>query len=204
MTKPRCRNLLGRFHSRPRKADTLTLAERSARMSKIRAKKTAFEVAFIKALSSRCKAQFDTNCADVFGTPDLVFRRHRVCVFLDSDFWHGWQFPRWSHKMKSAFWRNKILSNRRRDLRVTRVLRRKGWSVIRIWEHNIKRCLSREIERISFELNSSAASFQRSSLRSQKPMKTPPGSHATERNRNKTHLGASKTRKSRSIYAPEK
>ena len=117
-------------------------------MSKIRGKQTAFEEEFVQAFTSICDAPFDRNCADVLGKPDLVFRKARVCVFLDSDFWHGWQFPRWAHKMKNDFWREKILTNRRRDVRVSRALRGQGWRVVRIWEHKIRLSLDRQIERL--------------------------------------------------------
>jgi hypothetical protein len=66
-----------------------------------------------------------------------VFRHARVCVFLDSDFWHGWQYPRWKHLLKTEFWRTKIQRNRARDKQVTRKLRREGWTVLRFWEHNL-------------------------------------------------------------------
>lgn len=154
MTRRKCRNLLGRFHSRPRTSDPLTLAERSARMAKIRGKKTAFESRFIEALSTRCKIRFESHCSDIYGKPDLVFRKQRVCVFLDSDFWHGWQFPRWTHKMKNEFWRKKIMHNRMRDRRVNRALRSSGWHVIRIWEHNIKRDIAHEIRHVLSVINS--------------------------------------------------
>ncbi len=68
--------------------------------------------------------------------------------FLASDFWHGWQYPRWKHLLKNDFWRNKIENNRRRDRRTTQFLRRDGWKVIRIWEHEIKKGTTKNIELI--------------------------------------------------------
>jgi DNA mismatch endonuclease (patch repair protein) len=81
---------------------------------------------------------FRVNDPDVLGKPDIVFRQARVCVFLDSDFWHGWQYPRWKHLLRTEFWRTKIQRNRERDEKVTRKLRRKGWTVLRFWEHNLR------------------------------------------------------------------
>jgi len=70
--------------------------------------------------------------------PDFVFRRARVAVFVDGCFWHG--CPRHGTKPKgnAAFWRKKLSGNRTRDALVNRALRRAGWRVIRIWEHELK------------------------------------------------------------------
>jgi DNA mismatch endonuclease (patch repair protein) len=65
----------------------------------------------------------------------------KVCIFLDSDFWHGWQYPRWKHLLKSDFWRQKIERNRERDRQVSRKLRQQKWRVVRVWEHNLRKNL---------------------------------------------------------------
>ena len=106
-------------------------------MSKIRSKDTKFEKEFIAALKKATRKKFKTNVASIKGKPDIVFEKDKVCVFLDSDFWHGWQYPRWKHLLKNDFWRTKIENNRKRDKKTTAYLRRHGWKVIRIWEHNI-------------------------------------------------------------------
>lgn len=71
------------------------------------------------------------------GSPDIVLPRHRVAIFVDGDFWHGWRLSTWEHKL-SEFWRDKIRTNRARDQRNFRRLRRQGWTVYRIWEHQIE------------------------------------------------------------------
>lgn len=88
------------------------------------------------------------NSKELKGKPDIVFNRNKLCVFLDSDFWHGWQYPRWKHLLKNNFWRHKIEANRKRDKRNTVWLRRNGWTVLRIWEHNIKKDINAEIDNI--------------------------------------------------------
>ena len=85
---------------------------------------------------------------DLKGKPDIVFYRYKVCVFLDSDFWHGWQYPRWKHLLKNDFWRSKIENNRDRDRKTTAYLRRHGWAIVRIWEHSIKNNRYFEIDKI--------------------------------------------------------
>ncbi len=78
---------------------------------------------------------------------DIVFRRAKVAVFVDGDFWHGWRLPAWEHKL-SPFWRDKLHANRTRDRRNFRRLRADGWRVVRIWQHEIANSLPRCIERI--------------------------------------------------------
>lgn len=75
---------------------------------------------------------------DLPGRPDFVFRDRRIAIFVDGDFWHGWRFPVWGHKL-APFWAEKISKNRDRDRRNYAKLRRAGWSVVRIWEHQIEK-----------------------------------------------------------------
>jgi len=70
-----------------------------------------------------------------------------VIVFIDGDFWHGYRFPAWEEKV-SDFWKNKISKNRERDVRNHRKLRKMGWTVIRMWQHEIERDLDGSIIRI--------------------------------------------------------
>jgi DNA mismatch endonuclease (patch repair protein) len=78
---------------------------------------------------------------------DLVFRRQLVCVFFDGCFWHGcprhFRVPR----SNSAWWLEKIEDNRARDKRQTRQLRTRGWTVVRVWEHEpIERAAGRIVK----------------------------------------------------------
>jgi DNA mismatch endonuclease (patch repair protein) len=70
-----------------------------------------------------------------------------MVVFVDGSFWHGWRFPRWRAKL-GLYWQAKIEGNRRRDKKITRMLRRGGWRVVRIWEHDIETAPSKCVERI--------------------------------------------------------
>ena len=71
--------------------------------------------------------------------PDFVFRPHRRAVFVDGCFWPGCPLHATQPKTNAAFWRKKIATNRTRDRLVTRSLRRLGWRVLRILEHELKR-----------------------------------------------------------------
>ncbi len=131
-------NYLGRNLNRRRRPDTLSDEKRSELMSKIRSKGTFFERDFIESLRKNVRLKFSINVASMKGKPDIVFLKQKLCVFLDSDFWHGWQYPRWKRLLKDDFWRDKIEQNRKRDRRNTAFLRRSGWNVLRLWEHKIK------------------------------------------------------------------
>ncbi len=145
MTNKKTRNKLGRNFNKKRENDKISKNKRSQVMSKIRSKDTKFEKDFIKILEKYTDEDFERNVTGIRGKPDIVFRRKNICVFLDSDFWHGWQFPRWKHLLKNNFWRAKIHNNRIRDKNTTQYLRRNGWVVIRIWGHEIRENSQKQI-----------------------------------------------------------
>lgn len=117
----------------------MTPAQRSAHMAKIRSVDTGPERALRSELHSRGYRFFKHSRA-LSGRPDIVFPRARVVVFVDGDFWHGYRFPQWRDKLK-PYWQEKIARNRARDVRNFRRLRANGWTVLRIWEHELKRDL---------------------------------------------------------------
>lgn len=116
--------------------DLLTPEQRSRLMSKVRQKGTDIELLVARELRLR-GYRFRKNVRTLAGSPDLVFSEHKLAVFIDGDFWHGFRYPRWRHKVQ-PFWRNKIETNRKRDQRNFRRLRRAGWNVVRIWQHEIE------------------------------------------------------------------
>ncbi len=132
------KNSLGRNLKKIRSKDKISKQQRSGLMSKIRSKNTKFEQDFITELKKITKKKFSINVSEIRGKPDIVFKKNKICVFLDSDFWHGWQYPRWKHLLKNDFWRNKIEKTRERDKKTTRYLRKTGWKVLRYWEHQLK------------------------------------------------------------------
>jgi DNA mismatch endonuclease (patch repair protein) len=94
----------------------------------------------------------------------MVFTTARVVVFIDGDFWHGWHFPKW-YKRLSPYWYEKIARNRRRDQANFRQLRRAGWRVIRIWEHEVKRNVDACVDRIQHGLGRDYESRKKVRLR---------------------------------------
>ena len=139
--------------------DNLTPEQRSFTMSRIRSRDTKPELTIRRLVHAR-GLRFRTHQNGLPGRPDLVFVRARVALFVDGDFWHGWQFPRWRHKL-GPYWRKKIEGNRYRDRRTSNRLRREGWLVIRIWEHDVERDAESCVDRIEEAVRNRAEQFCR-------------------------------------------
>ena len=69
--------------------------------------------------------------------PDFVFPKLKLTLFVDGCFWHGCPKHETKPKSNRAFWRRKFSGNKKRDVLVTRTLRRAGWRVLRVWEHEL-------------------------------------------------------------------
>lgn len=116
--------------------DRLTPAQRSYCMSRVRGRDTDLERALRGALH-KAGVRFRKHVAKLPGRPDAVFQKEKVAVFIDGDFWHGYRYPCWRRGL-SPFWRTKIETNRNRDRRNFRRLHNSGWTVVRIWQHQIE------------------------------------------------------------------
>ncbi len=89
---------------------------------------------------------------------DIVFRKAKVCIFVDGCYWHGCPTHFEPPKVNSDWWDEKISDNRKRDRKKRSMLRRHGWRVINIWEHDvIPRKLAGLVERIGESLSASSA-----------------------------------------------
>ncbi len=117
--------------------------QRSYNMSRIKGKQTSIEVALSKALWHR-GLRLRKNQRGIYGHPDLSNKRLKVAIFTDGDFWHGfdWEERRDSIKSNRSYWIPKIEKNMDKDTEVNRELLAKGWLVIRVWEHEIKKDIS--------------------------------------------------------------
>jgi DNA mismatch endonuclease (patch repair protein) len=69
--------------------------------------------------------------------PDFVFRKQRVAVFIDGCFWHGCPRCYQAPSSAKAFWSAKVLRNKERDRYQRSALKRLGWTVVRVWEHEM-------------------------------------------------------------------
>src|SRR3954469_21709143 len=116
---------------------------RSQLMSRIRSrgnKKTELVMALLLR-SSRIRGW--RRHQPILGRPDFVFRKERLALFVDGCFWHGCRKHYRPPNTRGQFWKGKVETNRARDRRINRGLRRQGWNVLRFWEHDL-----RESERV--------------------------------------------------------
>lgn len=126
--------------------DRLTKEQRSFNMSRIRSKDTAPELKLRSALHAR-GLRFRKHVSGLPGKPDIAFPGIRVAVFVDGDFWHGYRF----HELRlrlSPYWEMRIQRNIERDVLHRALLRSEGWSVIRVWEHQVNQDLDAVANRL--------------------------------------------------------
>lgn len=85
--------------------------------------------------------RYRKNNKTIFGKPDLSFKKLRIAVFIDGDFWHGKDWERKKHEIKSnkKFWHTKIERNIVRDSEVNQKLKSEGWTVLRFWGSDVKK-----------------------------------------------------------------
>lgn len=123
-----------------KRRDPLSPAERSTRMSLVRStgnRSTELTVEIV--LRSARITAWRKHPANIPGRPDFYFPREKFAVFVNGCFWHA--CPRCARRMPKArrqFWKAKILGNRRRDERLRRLLVRRGFGTMRIWEHELR------------------------------------------------------------------
>lgn len=132
--------------------DNLTPAQRKKNMRNIKSKNTIPERIIMSELKKQ-KIYFSTHAKNILGKPDIVFRRKKIAVFVDSDFWHGHPNRFVKPKTNTEYWENKIKTNKKRDRKINKILRSEGWRVIRLWEYDIKKdsrkCLNRILKEYS-------------------------------------------------------
>lgn len=119
--------------------DVLTKEQRCKNMKAIKCKDTKIEIILRKALWKK-GYRYRKNCKDVFGKPDIVFKKQKIAIFCDSKFWHGcdWENQKKRIGTNSDFWIKKIEGNIKRDKIVNETLIPQGWKVLRFWDDDIK------------------------------------------------------------------
>jgi DNA mismatch endonuclease (patch repair protein) len=131
--------------------DRHTPEQRRYNMSRVKGKDTSIELIIRNELEKR-GLKFETYANDLPGKPDILFREKKVIIFIDGDFWHGYRFPRWKMNIPQ-FWQEKIGKTRIRDKKNFMNLRKNGWKVIRIWQHEIEKDLNVPMNRVLKILN---------------------------------------------------
>lgn len=75
----------------------------------------------------------------VKGHPDFVFLPQRIAVFVDGCFWHGHNCRNTRPSDNQTYWQKKLDRNKKRDQEVTALFKSRGWTVLRIWECELKK-----------------------------------------------------------------
>ena len=134
--------------------DKLTPEQRHKNMQAVKSKDTKIECLLRKELWSR-GLRYRKNVKSVFGHPDLAFVGKRVAIFCDSEFWHGYDWEKRKHDIKSnkEFWITKIERNMARDEEVNDYLTSHGWTVLRFWGKQIQKDAAGCADLIEEEVN---------------------------------------------------
>lgn len=126
-----------------------TTPERSRLMSKIKSKNTKPEIQLRKALW-KFGIRYRLNLSNLPGKPDIVITQKKIAVFIDGEFWHGYNWLEKRTKIKSnkEYWIKKIEKNMERDIKNSFLLQDMGYTVIRFWEQEIKKNIDGCIQKI--------------------------------------------------------
>jgi DNA mismatch endonuclease Vsr len=120
--------------------DKLTKEQRRKNMRAVKSKGSKIEQILGKALWKK-GYRYRKNDKTVFGKPDFTFKRLKIAIFCDSEFWHGkdWKIKKYEHKSNIDFWHKKIERNIERDKEVNQKLLIEGWQVLRFWGKEIEK-----------------------------------------------------------------
>lgn len=130
--------------------DVLTPSQRSYNMSQIRSKNTGPEKLVFEKLDDLGLC-FQKHYPLV-SKPDVVFPEHKIALFVDGEFWHG----KYLNKIKgrlSPYWIEKITNNKARDRKNRAILRKNGWTIVRIWDDDLKKDPDKEINKLLKEIS---------------------------------------------------
>ena len=119
-------------------SDVHTPEIRSKNMAAIKSKNSVAELLVFKYLRSK-NIYFQKHYTRIIGKPDIALPRQKKAIFIDGDFWHGRDIERVVISTNKPFWTNKITKNKERDLTVNKTLQELNWTILRVWETDIKR-----------------------------------------------------------------
>jgi len=123
-------------------------------MKAVKGTGSKIETTLAKALFARGH-RYRKNDKTVFGKPDLTFKKLKIAVFVDSEFWHGkdWKTRKHDHKSNKAFWLSKIERNIESDKEVNSQLLKERWIILRFWGSDIQKNLQTCITKIEKKIN---------------------------------------------------
>jgi len=134
--------------------DNLTKEQRRKNMQAVKSKGSKIETLLAKELWRR-GYRYRKNNRKIYGTPDLTFKKYRIAIFVDGEFWHGkdWKNRKIDHKSNQEYWHKKIGRNIERDEEVNNFLLQTGWRVLRFWGNQIERDLINCVQEIENTIN---------------------------------------------------
>ncbi|MGA2161288.1 MAG: very short patch repair endonuclease [Methanoregula sp.] len=135
-------------------ADVLDKQQRKYNMSRILGKNTGPELKIRKLLWSQGIRGYRIHY-NLPGKPDIVFTKKKITIFIDGCFWHKCPVCFQEPETRKDFWMKKINSNVERDAKNTQQLQDNGWTVMRFWEHEIRKKPEDVIEKITLSLQQS-------------------------------------------------
>lgn len=131
--------------------DKVSSSKRSEIMSKIKSKDSKIEILFRKKLWE-IGVRYRKNNVKYFGKPDIIIKKFKMVIFIDSCFWHGCQNHCRLPTTNKFYWENKINRNIERDVTVVNFYKKQGWNIFRFWEHdlrsNIDSCIYKVISKM--------------------------------------------------------
>ena len=127
--------------------DKITKEKRSEIMSKIRSRDTRIEQIVFARLKQK-GVYFQKHYTKALGQPDIALPRKKCAIFIDGDFWHGYQLLKLKKRLPKKYWIKKIENNVKRDRQNRSILRKEGWKVMRVWEHEIYDDIDKVISKI--------------------------------------------------------
>jgi len=116
-------------------------------MSRIKSKNTSLEIEFRKLLWKNGLGRYRIHY-NLPGKPDIVYVSKKIVIFLDGDFWHGYNWKKLGKVPPRKYWQKKIQKNIDRAKKYDKMLTKDGWKVIRIWEHDVKKNPEKCIKKI--------------------------------------------------------
>ncbi len=130
--------------------DRISKEKRSWNMSRIMSENTKPELIIFSALD-KLNIKYKKHY-NISGKPDIAFPKNKIAVFINGEFWHGRRFAKEKNSYPE-FWVNKISENIKRDRKNYKLLKEKGWKIIKIWDKDLKKHINREFNKIMRAIN---------------------------------------------------
>ena len=127
--------------------DTVSKKKRSEIMSLVKSQDSKIETLFRKELWKH-GFRYRKNSCKYFGKPDIVLKKYKAVIFIDSCFWHGCKKHCRIPSVRKNYWTQKIARNAVRDKKVSRHYKKRDWKIFRIWEHELQKNFSNVMDKI--------------------------------------------------------